>query len=36
MSAYGIDVFNFEFWDGPPPVVRTRFSAHGATHSMSR
>jgi hypothetical protein len=23
MSAYGIDVFNFEFWDGPPPVVPT-------------
>jgi len=21
MSAYGIDVFNFEFWQGPPPVV---------------
>lgn len=24
MSAYGIDVFNFEFWDGPPPVVPTQ------------
>lgn len=23
MSAYGIDVFNFEFWAGPPPVVPT-------------
>ena len=24
MSAYGIDAFNFEFWDGPPPVVPTQ------------
>lgn len=24
MSAYGIDVFNFEFWDGPPPGIPTR------------
>lgn len=23
MSAYGIDVFNFEFWQGPPPTVPT-------------
>jgi len=23
MSAYGIDIFNFEFWDGPPPPVPT-------------
>jgi hypothetical protein len=24
MSDYGIDVFNFEFWEGPPPAVPTR------------
>lgn len=24
MSAYGIDIFNFEFWEGPPPPVPTR------------
>jgi hypothetical protein len=24
MSDYGIDVFNFEFWQGPPPVVPTQ------------
>lgn len=24
MSAYGIDVFNFEFWQGPPPTVPTQ------------
>lgn len=23
MSAYGIDVFNFEFWSGPPPPIPT-------------
>jgi hypothetical protein len=24
MSAYGIDVFNFEFWEGPPPAIPTQ------------
>lgn len=24
MSAYGIDVYNFEFWQGPPPAVPTQ------------
>ena len=23
MSVYGIDIFNFEFWEGPPPPVPT-------------
>jgi hypothetical protein len=23
MSAYGIDIYNFEFWDGPPPPIPT-------------
>jgi hypothetical protein len=41
MSAYGIDVFNFEFWDGPPPVVPTpkvivthRPGVSGAAHQI--
>lgn len=24
MSNYGIDVYNFEFWDGPPPPIPVR------------
>ena len=24
MSTYGIDVYNFEFWEGPPPSVPTQ------------
>jgi hypothetical protein len=24
MSAFAIDVFNFEFWDGPPPAIPTQ------------
>jgi hypothetical protein len=23
MASYGIDIFNFEFWEGPPPVIPT-------------
>jgi hypothetical protein len=36
MSAFGIDIFNFEFWNGPPPTVakqhtlaHTRAGANG-------
>jgi len=24
MSAHGIDIFNFEYWDGPPPSVPSK------------
>lgn len=41
MASYGIDNFNFEFWDGPPPPVPTQkvVTAHrpgvsGVSHQL--
>jgi hypothetical protein len=41
MSAFGIDVFNFEFWQGPPPpipsqkvVVSHRPGVSGTAHQL--
>jgi hypothetical protein len=44
MSDYGIDIYNFEFWDGPPPplptekvVASTRPGVNGVSiHRMGR
>lgn len=42
MANYGIDVFNFEFWDGPPPSIPTqkvmvthRPGSSGVSHTLA-